>query len=118
MVTMNLSSGIGLALIGIALGLVGRLLGPRPTVRQAICCAVAGLVGGELGVLLGAQAAQPAFQWVTGLIVAALFVGVTVGWFVSQRGTYSPHTSVPPPARPGGLGSSGDEIDHRPRQNR
>jgi hypothetical protein len=112
---MELSSSIGVAVIGIVLGLAGRLIGPRPTVRQAICCALAGLVGGELGVLLGAQSSHGTFQWVIGIILAALFVGVCVGWFVWRSGPYPPHSAVMPDPHATGERPEGGDDRHSDR---
>ncbi|MEV0842447.1 hypothetical protein AB0I55_23265 [Actinocatenispora sera] len=92
---MDLASSIGIGLIGIVLGVAGRMLGPRPTAPQAFGCAVAGVVGGELGVLLGSRASRGEFQWIGGIVLAALFVAAAVAWFVLRRAPYPPHDNTP-----------------------
>jgi hypothetical protein len=95
MVIMDLASSIGIGLIGIVLGVAGRMLGPRATAPEVFGCAVAGVVGGELGVLLGSRTSRGEFQWIVGIVLAAVFVAAAVAFFVLRRGPYPPHDNTP-----------------------
>lgn len=89
-------SVIGVGLIGLALGIVGRLLAPHPRAVGVAICAAAGLVGGELGVLVVGAAGGPAgLTWIAGLAVAVVFVGAACGLILWRNGPYPPHDNRP-----------------------
>lgn len=90
------ASVIGVGLVGVALGIVGRLLGPRPRPAGIAIGVAAGMVGGELGVLLmWASGQPPGLAWIVGIGLAAAFVGVACGLILWHNGPYPPHDTAP-----------------------
>ncbi|MEV0838005.1 hypothetical protein AB0I55_00440 [Actinocatenispora sera] len=94
---MGLSISIAVGVVSIVLGVVIRILVPRPRVVEGAITAFAGLVGGELGVLIGAQTGISQFQWIVGIVLGAVFAGVTAVLLSLWRAPYPPHHAPPHP---------------------
>lgn len=87
---------VGAGLVGIVLGVVGRLLLPHPKRAGMVLALAAGLVGGELGVLVVVAAGgRTGYAWVAGILVAAVFVAVTCAVIAWRNGPYPPHDTAP-----------------------
>jgi hypothetical protein len=91
---MDITTAIGAGIFGLLLGVVVRLLIPRPGLGGCALAGLAGLVGAELGVLMAA-AAGTALQWVGGIVVAVIFVAGACGLMALRRAPYQPHEEVP-----------------------
>jgi len=97
---MALSSIIAVGVVSIVLGVVIRILAPRPRVRECVLTAAVALVGGELGVVLGAQTAVGEYQWIGGIVLGGVFAALTAAMLAWRRGPYPPHHTSPHPIDP------------------
>jgi uncharacterized membrane protein YeaQ/YmgE (transglycosylase-associated protein family) len=89
---VSLWTVLGVPAFGLVLGIVARLLVPRPRVAGCLLTGLAGLVGGVIGVLLGSRIGLGA---VLGAVLAALFVALACAWAAFRRGPYPPHDRTP-----------------------
>ncbi|HEY3503425.1 MAG TPA: hypothetical protein VGN37_11665 [Actinocatenispora sp.] len=78
------------------IGVVGRLLLPRPRRAGILLALAAGLVGGEVGVLVvWAAGGRVDYAWVAGVLAAAVAVAGTCGLIAWRNGPYPPHDTTP-----------------------
>jgi hypothetical protein len=94
---MGLSISIAVGVVSIALGVVIRILVPRPRLVECAVTAFVALVGGELGVLIGAQTGISQYQWIVGIVLGAVSAGVTAILLSLRRTPYPPHHAPPHP---------------------
>jgi hypothetical protein len=87
---------VGVGLIGLALGAVGRSLLPRPRRAGVLAAMLAGLVGGEVGVLASwAARTRVEYAWIAGILAAAAGVGIACGLIGLRNGPFPPHETTP-----------------------
>jgi uncharacterized membrane protein YeaQ/YmgE (transglycosylase-associated protein family) len=77
---------------GLVLGVLGRLIVPRPGVLSCLFTGLVGLVGAVLGLVLGGLVGLDS---VVSAVTAALFVALACGWAAFRRGPYPPHDRAP-----------------------